>query len=169
MSENTKMDVIVHKSINLVAGETLHDFTSALHTDAKEHVKRKLNLPGPRPGKSYPGWSCYVAEIFSASVVVSLYKDDMAGGNKYYAFSFDRDAKTKKFTFGDTTEVERFTGFRAKPATTMLTKDAVGIQKRGGDGAFAVTEVHALKSADGALWAPTAARELELSERPRIQ
>lgn len=123
MSKTETTDVIVHKDINLQTGETLGEFTGALGGAAKEHIKQKLNLPGPTPGKSYPGWSCYVSEIFSKNLVVAVYKDAVPG-TSYYAFSYARDNKTNKFTFGDTTEVERFTGFRAKPTLATTTKRA---------------------------------------------
>lgn len=157
MNETQTMDVIVHKNINLQIGETLSQFTRGLRESAREHIMKKLNIAPPTTGKANDG-GAYMVEVFSKSVVMDVWKG--AGPDKYYAFAYERDPQTKVFKFGDASEVERVTSFKAKPGVTLTKADAVSIAKSTtGDSSFSPVVVSSLESADGNLWAPKAAHE----------
>lgn len=110
--ETISMDVIVHKAnIPLMKGESISKFTQTLSEKAKDHCFTKLNMVA---GKDY----AWMAEAFDDSVVLSTYKGSKP--NKYYAFTYGRDAKTGEFSFGSLTEVEKVIGY--KPKELKITK-----------------------------------------------
>lgn len=115
-TERKTMDVIVHKTINLQQGETLSQFTSGLRSAGRDHIMKKLNIAENQGG-------AFMVEVFKETVVFQTFKrSESFEKDKLFAFKFDRDIKTKKFAFGDSTEVERITSFQAKPP--------VGVSKR---------------------------------------
>ena len=135
-------EVIVHKAIDLRAGETLGTFTRELSMGAREHAMKKLNIATGSPTKVADG-GAYVTEIFSKNVVVSVWKNG-DGADRYYAFSFERDPKTNVFKYGDLMEVERVTSYRAKAPMSSVTK-SVSV----GDTAFDAKEQPVSKAKAG--------------------
>lgn len=125
----TKMNVIVHKSISLNKGESLGSFMADLSKACRDHMVQKFNLPTNNSDSSNYS-DVWMAEVFDSSVVACVYTTK--GGSKYYAFKYERNNKTGQWTFGDTVQVERYTGFRA-------------VSKR-------ASNVVEIKSADGAYW-----------------
>jgi hypothetical protein len=119
MSETTTMDVIVTKSIDLMKGETLAQFTSALSGKGREYLYQKLNLVKDKDG-------CYMAEVMSNVAVFDVYRSKTGAANQYgyYAVKFDRD-KDGTFKFGDVVEVERVTTYQPK-SMTAVSKSADG-------------------------------------------
>lgn len=114
MSDTTQMEVIVHKAIDLKAGETLGEFTNGLYSSGRDYVMKQLNIA---KGKG----SAYVLEVFSKNVVFCVYKYDETTSDsysKYYAFTYERDAN-KNFKFGDMLEVERVSSFRPKKSMAV--------------------------------------------------
>lgn len=99
----------MHKSIALNKGESIGSFMSDMNKAVCDHMMLKYNLTKTQTDGNY--WSVYPTEVYDNSVVVSMYTSK--AGTKYYAFKWERNQKSGQWTFGDTVEVERFTGYRA--------------------------------------------------------
>ena len=115
--ENQTFEAFVHKSaFSLMKNETISTFQELLRKAATASVNGVFNLSR--------GDDLYAAEIFSDSVVFSLYRSSESMPNsryedrqKYYKVPYTRD-KSGAFSFGKPVEVIRVTNF--EPVKTNL-------------------------------------------------
>jgi hypothetical protein len=114
--------VIVHKaSVNLVGGESIHDFTHKLSSKGKEYVFKKLNIT------KKTGWG-YMVEAYGDKVVFEVTKrnPEMSGVYKYYGVPYVR--KDGNFEFGELTEVEKVTSFKPVKDSMSVTKSGSTVE-----------------------------------------
>ena len=110
-------DVVVHKDISLDTGESLGMYSQKVRDAGTKYVKQKLNLTKDS--------GCYPIEIFSKSVIFSVYQygpnvdDDKR--NRYFAAAYTRK-NDGAFEFSTLTEVEQVVGYQPKDSTTPTTK-----------------------------------------------
>lgn len=106
--------VTVHKEgLPIRKGESVHDYTRAIHTAAVATFTQKLNVQKGKAG-------LYVCEVFQSSLIFEVYKyesTDPKDQLKYYAATYKRK-DDDSFEFGDTTEVQRVTRYETKPSVT---------------------------------------------------
>jgi len=105
----TTTNVIVHKSLTLAKGESVNEFMRGLNEAVQKHMMQKFNLSQNQTENNY--WSVYPVEVYDGSIVAALYTSKTS--TKYYAFKWERNEKSGQWTFGDSVEVERYTGYRA--------------------------------------------------------
>jgi hypothetical protein len=105
-------DVVVNKAgLPLAKGESLGEYTAALHTASRKFASQKLNLDVKKA-------DVYTTEIFASAVIFSVYKystETEPSEHRYYAAKCARDADGA-FAFSDMQEVVRVTRFEAKPS-----------------------------------------------------
>lgn len=106
--QSLKVDVVVHKAITLMKGESLGQFAQELSKGAGDFIRRKMNLT-ERDG-------CYMAEVFDNVAIWSVYSEKLKGAT-FYAVKYERDPNGT-FKFSDTTEVRRMTVY--EPAGEMM-------------------------------------------------
>ncbi len=108
---------IVHKAtINLMGGESVHDFTAKVNKAGQDYLFQNLSIP------KKDSW-VYMREAYADSAVFSVYKSSDGGGreNKLYGLTFKRD-KNGAFTFSSPIEVEQFTQYRPVKTGIVVTK-----------------------------------------------
>lgn len=115
--ENKTHDVVVHKAnIQLLAGESVRDFTRALSDAGRKHIQKAQNLPNK-------GTDVFMLEAFSKTAVFEVFKfgPDVQPGDrmKFFAAQYVRKANGD-FEFSGSSEVRRVTRF--EPAKVSVTK-----------------------------------------------
>lgn len=110
-------NAIVHKAtINLIGGESVHDFTSKVNKAGQDYLFQNLSIP------KKDSW-VYMREAYAESAVFSVYKNSDGGGreSKLYGLTFKRD-KNGAFSFSSPIEVEQFTQYRPVKTGVVVTK-----------------------------------------------
>ncbi len=119
MKENKIVNVAVHKAtINLVAGESIGDFTSALRDALRQHVTKGMAK----------GDHMWMVEVFAAKAVYEVYKssNEAGGGPTEEYWSVDWKREKGVFSFGSSTEVQRHVAFKPKPGMSITKNDVDG-------------------------------------------
>jgi hypothetical protein len=116
-AETATHNVIVQKDIALATGESLSAYTQKVRDAGCKYVKQKLSLVKDS--------GCYPVEIFSKSVIFSVYQYgpsvDENQRNRYFAAAYARN-KDGSFEFSTLTEVEQVVGYQPKDSTMPTTK-----------------------------------------------
>lgn len=111
--ENMNVEVIVHKAITLLKGESLGQFANEMSRQGREYITRKLNLT-EKDG-------CYMAEVFDSAAIWSCYSEKR--GSTFYAMKYERGDKGV-FKFGEVVPVRRATVYEPMDPMNQVTKGA---------------------------------------------
>jgi hypothetical protein len=110
--------VAVQKDIALATGESVGMYARKIGEAATKWAKQKLNL-GAKDA------SCYPVEIFSKSIILSIYvynnsttNGDEYSRSRYYAAAYARN-KDGTFEFSALTEVEQVVGYQPKDSAAV--------------------------------------------------
>jgi hypothetical protein len=112
-TEVLKIDILVEKSIDLLQGESLDQFSCALNDSGRPVVSRKLNLT--------KNDGSYMAQVFDGVSIWSIYSNNGGDKSGYYALTYSRDTQGN-FTFGDIVEVRRTTTYEPVGTLSKTTK-----------------------------------------------